>query len=756
MFRFTALALLSLITGVSLYGGQVLQERLNYKIILPDNPTAICKFAGNELKEFLEKTYSEPLKLNGKNEAVTFFIGISSEAIMHGFTDLPEMNGKFGVFHKNRAILFHGFDDKNINPEENIYDYAGTLLSVYYFLNKYAGTGFYFPGENGCSVTKEKEIVLEKASDIAEPSYTIRGISLMTKEFPRKELNVFSRRMLCCIPEWGHQNYYYIFMDNWKKRFWDTHPEYFMLRDGKRVSEKYPLHIPCLTNPDVLKQTAADIIEEINRKPEIKTVRLFCDAPVSQCQCEKCSKSPERKLAGEDTNSGEEFYGFQKRVADIVHEAYPDIYFLTQTKGASYCNPPELINLGKTFTVQILVNRHSTRKTDWQAGIDLAVKWKKAGARTFLMSYPRYADNYTKNLPVITPKFTCEYLRAFKGITEGVTRTELHFNPYSFSALNQFVQARLLFDLNTDINKLIAEFCGFAYPGAEKEMTSFYNEMERLYMSGEGAKHNLYLDAYYPENLEKVMKLLDTASHKVKKDSAWFKKLYDDFKIFYENALKEKDNADKLRKKMDISLKPPLLKNAEDMLKTLKYDDWKAFLSTDFMCDTPGKAQKTSAYLACDGKNLCIGLIAFESDAEKITAKCKTNNQGNVWLDDSFEVMIVPSDKTDAYYQIVVNSRGIYRVLFREKNKNEIKDLPDFKIETKAEILKDRWVLALTIPLSQFKSADFKRQWLFNIFRNRNITSSVARESSGINFTGGSFHDTETYPKLFWPDGPAL
>ncbi|OGV56762.1 MAG: hypothetical protein A2017_09865 [Lentisphaerae bacterium GWF2_44_16] len=753
MLRFTALILLSLVTGASLYGGQVLQERLNYKIILPDNSSATCKFAGHELKDFLEKTYSTPLKLNGETGPVTFFVGISSEAVMHGFTDLPDMSGKFGVFHKKRGILFHGFDDKDVNPEESFYDYAGTLLSVYYFLNKYTGTAFYFPGEAGYSITKEKEIAFKEISDIPEPSYTIRGFSLMTKEFSQKELNVFSRRMLCCIPAWGHQNYYYIFMNNWKKRFWDTHSEYFMLRDGKRVSEKYPLHIPCLTNPDVIRQTAADVIEEINKKPNIKTVRLFCDAPIYQCQCEKCTKSPERKLAGVDVNSGEEFYGFQKKVADIVHEAYPEIYFLTQTKGTSYCNPPEIINLGKSFTVQILANRHSTNKASWKDAIELAVKWKKAGTRTFLMSYPRYADNYTKDLPVIIPKYTCEYLRAFKGITEGATRSELHFNPYSFSALNQFVQARALFDLNADVDKLIAEFCAFAYPGAEKEMISFYNEMEKLYMSGEGAKHNLYLDAYYPANLEKVMKLLDTASQKVKKNSLWFKKLYDDFRGFYEKALKEKNNADKLREKADISLKPPMIKNAEELLKSMKPDQWKSFFSADFMSDSPGEVEKSSASIACDGKNLCIGLLAFEAKPEGIKSKCTVNNQGNIWGDDCFEIMLVPNPADSFYYQIAINSRGIYRVVFREKNKKELKDLPDFKIETKAEMLKDRWILAVTIPLSQFKSADFKRQWQLDIFRNRTADKT---QLSGISYLGGSFHDTETYPKLFWPDGLAL
>jgi hypothetical protein len=159
-------------------------------------------------------------------------------------------------------------------------------------------------------LSKNLPVLFAEKSDIPSPSFDLRGFSLKSKEFTSEEMKIFFRRSLCCIPAWGHQGLYYIFMYNWKKRFWTTNPEYFMMRDGKRVSEKYPLHIPCLSNPDVIKQTAADIIEKINAKPSIQTVKIFCDAPIYQCQCSRCKASKERKLAGHDEDSGEEMYGF--------------------------------------------------------------------------------------------------------------------------------------------------------------------------------------------------------------------------------------------------------------------------------------------------------------------------------------------------------------------------------------------------------------------------------------------------------------
>ena len=96
--------LLVLLLCTSAGADSIFHKRLNYQIIIPDNPTEVQKFAASELKTFLDMTYSVPLVLNGRTDPVSFMIGFPESAIMAGFTDIPEMTNRFGDFRKQTTF----------------------------------------------------------------------------------------------------------------------------------------------------------------------------------------------------------------------------------------------------------------------------------------------------------------------------------------------------------------------------------------------------------------------------------------------------------------------------------------------------------------------------------------------------------------------------------------------------------------------------------------------------------------------------
>jgi hypothetical protein len=745
--------------ALSLSAAQVVAERLNYTIVLPDNPSAVCKLAGAELASFLEKTYEEPLRLNGNTQPVTFYVGVSGEAVLKGFSDLPDMRGTFGVFRKDRNILCYGWDDEGVEPETQNWGEAGTLLAVYYFLNHYAGVGFYFPGENGFSIKKEKALNVDQAADIASPSFELRGFSMKTTEFSERDKLLFFRRALCSIPKWDHIDIYE-YMNNWKERFWESRPDYFMLRNGTRVWEKYPMQGLCLSNPDLARQAAADIVEDLNKNPQKTTVRLFLDCPLRQCQCERCSASAERSYAGVDTESCEEFYGFQKRVADIVHQSHPGIHFLTQTKSWSYYKPPRLVHLDNFFTVSIMTWQHTTRILDQKFLIEVAKMWQAAGVRTTLFGYPRWTDAGTQNMPVITPKFLAENLRAFHGLSCGTQTSELNSNPYSFSALNQFLQAKLLFDIRADLDTLIKEFCSFAYPGAEKEMAAFYESMEALYVQRGDLNRDAFADIYQPANLKKPMLLLDTAKEKVKPGSVFFEKLYQDFGAFYQRSLGATGKTLKIREILATiranGSRPVRLTRAKGFANFESAPDtWPDAVRCELL--TPNddlEPQKASAYLACDGDFLYLSLVAAEKNPEKIVTKCKQDGSLAVFGDDCVEFLLIPPD-SEEYYQIGINSAGHYTV--RQWNLsflNTSEPAFAFQMDAQAEVLADGWVAKVRIPLAQFAPTDLKKPWRFNVYRSR--LAGGKGESYGILLLSKKFHQNfELFPHLIFPEAAA-
>ncbi len=739
------------IAGLSLFAAETVAERLNYKILTGNNPSAVCKTAASELAGILGKTYDKPIKLNGSDKEIVFFVGVSGEAIQAGFTDQPEIKDKFGVFRIDRNFLFHGFDDSDTDPEKNIRGQAGTLLAVYYFLTHYAGTQFFFPGENGYSVNKEKEIIFTADRDVPEPSFTLRGFSLKTGEYPYRERAIFFRRMLCSIPVWAQMDVYYVYLNNWKKRFFAEHPEYFMLRNGKRISENYPDHVPCFSNPDVIKQTVADISDILNQDPSKKTVKIFCDAPINLCECDPCKAMPERKIVGDGTNVSESVYGFQKKIADLIHQTHPDVNFLTQTKGHSYYEPPKLVNLGDRFTVNILASPHQTDVKHQAFAIETAKKWQDAGVRTLIFGYPRYDDIPTKNMPVITPHFTKEYLKAFQGFTSGTATSELNNNPYSFSALNQFVQARLLFDLDADTDKLIKEFCTFAYPGAENEMIRFYAEMERLYRDRKDVHYDPLCDIYSSENLQKPLRLLDDAAGKITDNRIFFEKLQGDFKVFYERSLAQKGKAEELKAKNKVRLQQtenpiPLPFSAQDIDLNLPPYQWEKAISLQFSApQLIENFQGSKIFLISSKNHLYVGLIADESKMNQLRANCQQNFKGDFWSDDNFEFMLVSPDK-GSYHQIVINANANFRILSHP----DFKDVTNFEMETKATKSPESWTVAMKIPLAQFGEIRPGQPWKFNAFRNR--ICGEKRQASGVRMLGANFHNTQDYAILLWPD----
>ncbi len=736
---------------ISLSAAQLVSERLNYQILTVDNPSATCRTAASELAGILEKTYERPIMLNGSDKAIVFYIGVSGNAILAGFTDLPGIKDKFGIFRKERDFLFYGHDDTDVDPEKSIRGQAGTLLAVYYFLTQYAGTQFFFPGENGYSVSKEKEILFPSDRDVPEPSFTLRGFSLMSTEFSYKERAMFFRRMLCSMPVWAHMDVYYVYLNNWKKRFFAEHPEYFMMRSGKRISENYPDHVPCFSNPDVIQQTVADIIDILNREPSKKTVKIFCDAPINLCECDPCKSMQERKIVGDGINVSESVYGFQKKIADIIHQTHPGVYFLTQTKGRSYYEPPKLVQFDNRFTVNILAQPHLTDVKHQAFAVDTAKKWQEAGVRTFLFGYPRYTDIPTKNMPVITPHFTAEYLRTFKGITSGTATSELNNNPYSFSALNQFVQARLLFDLDADTDRLIKEFCAFAYPGAEQEMIRFYEEMERLYRDRKDVHYDPFCDIYSSGNLEKPMRLLADAAETITGNRIFFDKLQEDFKAFYERSLAQKGKAEEQEARNKVRLQQTenpitLPYSVADIDMNSSPEQWKNAIALQFSAPAEIEDfQQSKLYLICTERNLYVGLVAAENKMSELRANSRENFKGAFWSDDNFEFMLVPPNRTD-YHQIVINANGNYRVLEHP----QFKDATNFEMETKAAISTDCWNVAMKIPLAQFGEIHPGQQWKFNAFRNR--LCGEKRQASGVRMLGANFHNTQDYAVFQWPD----
>ena len=67
--------------------------------------------------------------------------------------------------------------------------------------------------------------------------------------------------------------------------FYDKNPEYYALRNGKRLPTQL-----CLTNTDVLKIVKDSVNSFFNKSPNSDVISVSQDDNTQYCQCDKCSK----------------------------------------------------------------------------------------------------------------------------------------------------------------------------------------------------------------------------------------------------------------------------------------------------------------------------------------------------------------------------------------------------------------------------------------------------------------------------------
>ncbi len=101
------------------------------------------------------------------------------------------------------------------------------------------------------------------------------------------------------------------------EEYFDEHPEYFSMVDGKRIRERTQL---CLTNPQVLEITKKKLRQNIIDHPECKIFSLTQMDWYNPCQCPECAKVD----AEEGAHSGT-MLRFVNACAASIAEEFPDV-----------------------------------------------------------------------------------------------------------------------------------------------------------------------------------------------------------------------------------------------------------------------------------------------------------------------------------------------------------------------------------------------------------------------------------------------
>ena len=272
-------------------------------------------------------------------------------------------------------------------------------------------------------------------------------------------------------------------------RYGKEHPEYYCLRDGKRLAEvANDAHDnePCLTNPDVLRIVTDAVLAELDANPAVGNVSVSQNDNREYCQCPKCAAIDER----EGTHMGS-LLTFVNGVADVVAKKHPDVKVGTLSYLYSR-KPPKTIKPRPNVQIQLCSIEccliHPINDPNCPINIEFCRDmnaWGRICDNIFIWNYNTNFLNYLlpcPNLRVIEPNVRYFVAHNAKGaFMQGAGNA----NAAELSELRNYIISSLLWDPSRSGDRLMDEFLDLHYCRAAGPIRDFINRVhDRAEASG--------------------------------------------------------------------------------------------------------------------------------------------------------------------------------------------------------------------------------------------------------------------------------
>ena len=545
-----------------------------YSIIIPMDAIPSERYAAEELQKYLERISGVKLPIAPDDQPVSKYeILLGNNTHLQGLglqIDLAKL-GPEGFLIKtfNNYLVISGGRPR------------GTLYGVYTLLEEKLGVRWFTPEVE--YVPRMKCIEIPPLNEIQIPALEYREVfwseMLRDADFAaRHRLN--GQHYHLAEKHGGRAVVFYPFVHSLDQLIprdvCEQQPDFWPMVGGKRVSGYVQR---CLSNPKLVKMAIEQVRRWLKEHPEATIIDVSQNDTGSWCQCPECKAFDEAE--GSPSAS---IIRFVNAIAESIEHDYPNVR--VETLAYQYSRkPPRTLRPRSNVIIRLcsieccfshpLEGCDSDDNRNFCKDIE---DWRQVAPTLYVWDYTTNFAHYLMpfpNIEVLQPNVKFFIKHGVKGLFE-----QGNYSPGGngeMAPLRAYILAKLLWNPNVDVQKIIGEFLNGYYGKAGPMIQTYIEMLHRKVKEKEVHVHIFdpptlpYLD---DEFLEEAEKLFDKAEEVADNEEIRFRVQVARLPIWYVKiAAKRVSGEERLRllhSFLDIARKAGITHINEWM----KLDDW--------------------------------------------------------------------------------------------------------------------------------------------------------------------------------------
>ena len=395
---------------------------------------------------------------------------------------------------QNKEIHIGGNNDKN------------TLYAVYDFLEKHVG--YHWLSPNVESIPTKKDIAIPNNLNYTySPPITTRTVH--SKLFYQHhnyadKMHVTYEAFPDYVPEGKVHTFHRLVPE---EKYFTSHPEYFSLRNGRRIPAQL-----CLTHPDVYEIMKKGIADWFKKYPNAEIVSVSQDDNQQYCLCENCEKINKREVSP----AGSIIELVNKLASDFPDKIISTLAYQYSRKAPKHLKPAEnvLITL-----CSIECDRSGSIEDKCKPFANDLKEWGKLTGNIRIWDYTTQFTNFLAPFPNLhTLQSNLELFK--NNNTKWVFEQHSHNNSELFE-LRSWLLAKLLWNPDSNSDSLIRVFSENYYeeaaPLIEEYISTIHTEIKKdstffLFLYGDPSQgFNSFLNAVLLEKYDSLFNVAEIA-----------------------------------------------------------------------------------------------------------------------------------------------------------------------------------------------------------------------------------------------------